>query len=567
MKLFKQLLVAPAALGLLAPVATQAAELNMDAIKKYSSLSSKEQVTSISQFSDVQPTDWAYQALSNLIERYGCVAGYPNGTYQGGKAMSRFEAAALLNACLDRVSEVTDELKRLMAEFEKELAVLKGRVDGLEAKVGVLEAQQFSTTTKLQGDMTFVIGGLGYGGSSTTTPNAPANTFRNRNPQTGALQNTAANNGISFNYDMRLNLSTSWTGKDLMYTRLRSGNFGNTPFNGGAIPTARLDKASQGPGGAGAATVFVDRLWYRFPVGKELTFTVGPIARNTEILAFRPQAYNADILDFFTLSGAPGAYNKATGAAAGVVWKQNVAKGKPYLTASATYVAQNGANGDPNMGGLFSAYGANNFNFQIGGRGKNWGVAANYRYGTCGTSLRDGTPIAVANLACNNATGAAGNNGSTNSLGLGAYWQPLKSGLIPSISVGWGYTGYSQSAAIPAVANQASNSYLNAAAAQSWSAMFQWSDVFAKGNAAGFAFGQPTMITATRNGMGMNEGNYAFEWWYRFRVSNNISITPAIFYLSNTLGQSTQANGVTGGVTNGNTLNNLGVIVQTNFRF
>ena len=65
--------------------------------------------------------------------------------------MTRFEAAALLNACFDRVTEVTDELRRLMAEFETELAILKGRVDGLEAKVGELEATQFSTTTKLKG--------------------------------------------------------------------------------------------------------------------------------------------------------------------------------------------------------------------------------------------------------------------------------------------------------------------------------------------------------------------------------------------------------------------------------
>ena len=57
--------------------------------------------------------------------------------------MTRFEAAALLNACLDRVTEVTDELKRLMKEFEKELAIIKGRVDGLEARVGELEATQF----------------------------------------------------------------------------------------------------------------------------------------------------------------------------------------------------------------------------------------------------------------------------------------------------------------------------------------------------------------------------------------------------------------------------------------
>ena len=89
---------------------------------------------------------------------YGCVAGYPNGTFRGNRAMTRYEAAALLNACLDRVTEVTDELRRLMSEFESELAVLRGRVDGLEARVGELEATQFSTTTKLKGKTTFVLG-------------------------------------------------------------------------------------------------------------------------------------------------------------------------------------------------------------------------------------------------------------------------------------------------------------------------------------------------------------------------------------------------------------------------
>ena len=64
--------------------------------------------------------------------------------------MTRYEVVALLNACPDRVTEVIDELCRLMAEFETELAILKGRVDGLEAAVGELEATQFSTTTKLK---------------------------------------------------------------------------------------------------------------------------------------------------------------------------------------------------------------------------------------------------------------------------------------------------------------------------------------------------------------------------------------------------------------------------------
>src|SRR5210317_4099 len=163
MKLFQKLLLAPAALGLLAPVAANASDVNIAGLSAYSS---QDQVNSITQFSDVQPTDWAYQALSNLIERYGCVAGYPNGSFRGNRAMTRYEAAALLNACLDRITEVTDELKRLMKEFEKELAILKGRVDGLEARVGELEATQFSTTTKLKGKTTFVMGANSFGGDA-----------------------------------------------------------------------------------------------------------------------------------------------------------------------------------------------------------------------------------------------------------------------------------------------------------------------------------------------------------------------------------------------------------------
>ena len=156
MKLFQQLMLAPAALGLVAPMGAMAGELNFGGVSKY--VSSDEQVTSISQFSDVYPTDWAYQALANLIERYGCVAGYPNGTFAGGRALSRYEAAALLNACLDRVTEITDEVRRLMKAFEKELAIVKARVDGLEAAVGELEATQFSTTTKLKGKVRFIQG-------------------------------------------------------------------------------------------------------------------------------------------------------------------------------------------------------------------------------------------------------------------------------------------------------------------------------------------------------------------------------------------------------------------------
>ena len=196
MKLFQQLLVAPAALGLLAPVA-QAADLN---IRRFTT-PLKSRSPASAQFSDVYPTDWAYQALSNLVEQYGCVAGYP-GTFRGNRAMTRYEAAALLNACLDRITEITDELRRLIEEFETELAILRGRVDGLEARVGELEASLDTTTTKLKGVTQWAFGAAKFHGE-------------------GSGLFAATQGGTSFSYNLALNLVTNFTGKDT-YTRLRS---------------------------------------------------------------------------------------------------------------------------------------------------------------------------------------------------------------------------------------------------------------------------------------------------------------------------------------------------------
>ena len=60
-----------------------------------------DQVTNVNQLRDVYPTDWAYEALRSLVDRYGCIVGYPNQTYRGNRALSRYEFAAGLNACLE----------------------------------------------------------------------------------------------------------------------------------------------------------------------------------------------------------------------------------------------------------------------------------------------------------------------------------------------------------------------------------------------------------------------------------------------------------------------------------
>ncbi|PHM05958.1 hypothetical protein CK516_37130, partial [Nostoc sp. 'Peltigera malacea cyanobiont' DB3992] len=164
------------------------------------------QVTSVSQFSDVQPTDWAFQALQSLVERYGCIAGYPDSTYRGNRALTRYEFAAGLNACLNRVNELIatattglvskqdlTTLQRLQEEFSAELSTLRGRVDAVEARSAELEANQFSTTTKLVGEAIFAV----------------TDNFGNND-----------NNNTVFQDRVRLDLQTSFTGKDTLHTRL-----------------------------------------------------------------------------------------------------------------------------------------------------------------------------------------------------------------------------------------------------------------------------------------------------------------------------------------------------------
>ena len=143
-------------------------------------------------FPDVPENHWASDAVAALAAK-GLVEGYPDGTFKGNIALTRYEAAALLNACLDRVTEITEELKRLMKEFEKELVVLKARVDGLEAQTAELAATQFSTTTKLSGVAFFWLGGAVYNDSG----KSPVANSGLAAAEITAYQDAIENNGLA----------------------------------------------------------------------------------------------------------------------------------------------------------------------------------------------------------------------------------------------------------------------------------------------------------------------------------------------------------------------------------
>lgn len=184
------------------------------------------EVTSVSQLEDVDSSNWAFSALQSLVERYGCVAGYPDGTFKGNRAMSRYEFAAGLNACMDKINELiaTNKenvakqedlitLQRLQAEFQAELKVIQARLNNLEERTGELEANQFSTTTKLYGQAIFSIQGTNEG-----------NVYLYRGEETPRKAET----NLTFTSSSQLTLATSFTGRDLLLTGLAAGNLGSS---------------------------------------------------------------------------------------------------------------------------------------------------------------------------------------------------------------------------------------------------------------------------------------------------------------------------------------------------
>ena len=132
------------------------------------------------------------------------------------------------------------------------------------------------------------------------------------------------------------------------------------------------------------------------------------------------------------------------------------------------------------------------------------------------------------NLKCQ----SGGDSRSSNSFALNAYWQPEDPGFIPSVSVGWALNTINGD-------NIADGTYTTS---QSWFTGLKWDDVFIDGNDLGFAFGQPTFATALKGDSDTPyDGNYAFELYYNYKVTDNITVTPAVFYLSRPEGQLTQS--------------------------
>ncbi|WP_157951179.1 iron uptake porin, partial [Cyanothece sp. BG0011] len=260
------------ALGILQNRPTLKTPLNRDTSKQFrdgTTDSGMSQVTSISELRDVSPTDWAYEALRSLVERYGCIVGYPDRTFRGNRATSRWEFAAGLNACLNTMERLIQEnvavlrediekLKRLAQEFEQELIALGARVSNLEERVAFLEDHQFSTTTKLNGEVLFTFSTAAGERAIDSRQRDAIDNFGRAMPN--ATRRPDDNATLAFR--TRLNFDTAFYGKDRLRVR----------FQAGTIP--RWDRATGttmarlGHDASTDADVEFDDVYYRFPIGK-----------------------------------------------------------------------------------------------------------------------------------------------------------------------------------------------------------------------------------------------------------------------------------------------------------
>lgn len=489
-------------------------------------LDTLEQVTSVTQLSDVQPTDWAFQALQSLVERYGCIAGYPDGTYRGQSAMTRYEFAAGLNACLDRISELiasstanlaTKEdlatLQRLQEEFAAELTSLRGRVDGLESRVAELEENQFSTTTRLTGTAIFAVADI-FGDSG------------DENQTVGQ-------------YRANLDFLTSFTGRDLLITSLLAGNVPSlqTGFDlpgnrvgGIEVPSAEGTLSSQ----FGANTnndILLLLLAYSFPIGEQLQVTVAP-GGFLPLYAIAP-TLNPYLDDSDGGTGAVSVFGErnaiySLGSGGGLGLNFSPSK---QLRLSAGYLSDGLTLSDSREGrGLFnggySAIGQITWTpvqeFSIGATYIN-AYFPGGRFGFNYFSLAvEGT--AVANTLAGQARLSAQRLFDvppviTNSYGVQATFQPSPRFAIS----GWFGATYAR------LIERGDGQILN------YALTFAFPDLGQEGNLLGLVFGAEPYLTRFEGGDPDDfETDIPFhiEAFYRYQINDNISITPGVIWLT-----------------------------------
>ena len=370
------------------------------------------------------------------------------------------------------------DITAISKDSELNSEVIEARVDGVEAQLGELMAGQFSSTTNLTGKAAFQLGYVDTG-------------------------NSATDDEVSLTYMYQLNMNHSFTGDDLLYTRIKAGN-GTAHWAGTA---GKSNGTYLSSGHSMADNVLdVDKIWYQFPVGDDFKVWVGPLVENYYMLASAPSIYRP-VTKQFALGGNGTVYGSSTTTGFGAAWTQPVDDASsPRFAVSTAYSNKGGTSASS---GLLDEDGQSSLLTKFEYGSSQWQVSAAVALKENGWS----DSYFTTSKGKTRATTA-----SETAIGLRAYWKPEETGAIPSIQLGFDTSDIEDNGN-------------NAKEAQGWMVGLMWDDVAVEGNRVGVAFGSRVAATAM-GGTGTSdaaEDNSVWEAYYSFKVNDGVTITPAIF--------------------------------------
>ncbi|MBH8564593.1 carbohydrate porin [Nostoc sp. CENA67] len=504
------------------------------------------QITSVSQLNDVQPTDWAFQALQSLVERYGCIAGYPDKKYRGNRPVSRYEFAAGVNACLDSINQiisvatpskelVTREdlatLQRLQTEFTAELTTLRGRVDSLETRNAEIAANQFSTTTKLSG-----LHIIGFQGRTSNRGDV--------NPRDG-IRDTD-DGGINANVISlsQLSLTSQFSPRSYLFTSLLFGKGGTAPrFNNNDVTRDRVSRNDVILGYEFPTdNLILNDLHYHWLVTDNFAVMIG--TNNVSMpTAFRgPNRVESGATGPLSLFAQRNPILNMGYGQGGIAIDWQFAK---RASLQAIYTS-NKAGNPGERSGLFDGNTTTGVQFLLTPTDA-FDISLYY----VNNYSSDGCLLTFVGDEClttvNSSTGKSAPL-QTNAVGATVNWQ-----ISPRLTLGaWG--GYTNSHIAGQSGTVETTNYMVFA---------NFPDLFAKGNLGGIYIGQPPKIISSTLPVGNNVPDFIntglgraggqpgttthIEAFYRFQVTDNLSITPGIIHILEP-GHSSESDPVTIGI-------------------
>ncbi|MHC5764733.1 MAG: iron uptake porin [Nostoc sp.] len=483
------------------------------------------QVTSVSQLENVHPSDWAFGALQSLVERYGCIAGYADGTYLGNRAISRYEFAAGLNACLEKINEampaagyayannkintVNNEdlilLQRLQGEFKEELQQLQQRVEVVESRTSKLQGNQFSPTTRLFGQAIFSVQG-------TNSPDVDL--F----PRDGVPERQGKTN-LTFTSSAQLTLATSFTGRDLLLTGLSAGNLGSN---------ASLLSTNMGRLGFESNTdnnLVISDLSYRFLASNNLGIVVGTAGVNP-INTFRgisPLEGSSD--GAISLFGQRNPILSIGNGSGGIGFDWQISD---RISLQGVYSAEiPNFRGNTNQGGLFGGRYTAGAQLSLAPTNK-IDVGIHYLYSHSPDGLLGGG-IGDSQLISPFANPTAFD---TQAIGATVAWR-----INPNLQLG-GWGGFTSSKPLKLSGTVETTN---------WMVFAAFPNLLRFGNLGGVLVGQPPKMTSSTLPDGFNFPNFSdggtaggrsdtsihVEVFYRAQLSDNIALTPGLFVIFN----------------------------------